>query len=160
MYPTFPDVTLRELPFYEVKATLMQPCALQPSGTARFQDQKFSFYLSPSQASEIASSSYRDSNGRPEYKRQIQMRFSLLETSCEQDDNFPSSICVKVRTLLATAWHSSPPKLHFQNSKLAAIVVRLRPRPKPLLSLLRKFWLSFPKHHSKHLLPSRPSVSK
>ena len=23
-------------------------------------------------------------------------RFSLLETSCEQDDNFPSSICVKV----------------------------------------------------------------
>ena len=99
MYPTFPDVTLRELPFYEVKATLMQPCALQPSGTARFQDQKFSFYLSPSQASEIASSSYRDSNGRPEYKRQIQMRFSLLETSCEQDDNFPSSICVKVRKL-------------------------------------------------------------
>ncbi|TRY73722.1 hypothetical protein TCAL_05843 [Tigriopus californicus] len=96
MYPTFPDVKLRELPFYKILAILMQPCALQPGGTARFQEQKFSFFLSPSQASEIASSSFRDSHGRVEYKKQIQMRFSLLETSCEQDDNFPASICVKV----------------------------------------------------------------
>ena len=96
MYPTFPDVKLKKLPFFKILATLMQPCSLQPSGTARFQEQKFSFYLSPSQAGEIANSSYRDTNHRPEYKKQIQMRFSLLETSCEQDDNFPSSICVKV----------------------------------------------------------------
>lgn len=96
MYPTFPDVKLRKLPFFHVLATLMQPCSLQPSGTARFQEQKFSFFLSPLQAQEIASSSYRDSHGKVEYKRQIQMRFSLLETSCEQDDHFPSSISVKV----------------------------------------------------------------
>ena len=31
-----------------------------------------------------------------EYRTQIQMRFSLLETSCEQEDNFPPSICVKI----------------------------------------------------------------
>ncbi len=97
MYPTFPDVKLRKLPFYKVLATPMQPCSLQPSGTARFQEQKFSFYLSPSQVEEIARSTYRDGNCRVEYKRQILLRFSLLETSCEQDDNFPSSICVKVR---------------------------------------------------------------
>lgn len=97
MYPTFPDVKMRKLPFYKIMATLMMPCSLQPSGTARFQEQKFSFYLSPSQAEEIAGSCYRDGNGRAEYKKQLQLRFSLLETSCEQDDNFPSSVCVKVR---------------------------------------------------------------
>ena len=36
---------------------------------------------------------------RPDYRKQIQIRFSLLETSCQQDDNFPSSICVKVTVL-------------------------------------------------------------
>ena len=74
----------------------MRPTALQPHGTGRFQEQKFNFYLSPSQATEIAESCFRDANGRADYKKQIQMRFSLNETSCEQDDNFPSSICVKV----------------------------------------------------------------
>lgn len=59
LYPTFPDVKLRKLPFYKVLATLMQPCSLNPSGTARYQEQKFSFYLSPSQASEVTSSTYR-----------------------------------------------------------------------------------------------------
>lgn len=97
MYPTFPDVKLRRLPFYRVMATLMQPCSLQPSGTARFQEQKFSFFLSPTQVESIERNSYRDTaTGRFEYKSQVQLRFSLLETSCQQDDNFPSSICVKV----------------------------------------------------------------
>jgi len=96
MYPTFPDVNLRKLPFFRVAAILMQPCSLQPSGTARFQEQKFNFFLSPTQVDSITQSAYRDAMGRPEYKRQIQLRFSLLETSCEQDDNFPSSLCVKV----------------------------------------------------------------
>lgn len=92
-----PDVKLLKLPFYKVLSVLMKPSALQPSGSARFQEQKFSFYLSPHQAGEILDSGFRDSSGRLDYKRQIQMRFSLLETSCEQDDNFPASICVKVR---------------------------------------------------------------
>ncbi len=104
MYPTFPDVKLRRLPFYRVLATLMQPCSLQPSGNARFQEQKFSFFLSPTQVESIERNSYRDSaTGRFEYKMQVQLRFSLLETSCEQDDNFPSSICVKVRGAAAVS---------------------------------------------------------
>lgn len=97
VYPTFPDVKLKKLPFYKIDSILMKPSSLQPTGNARFQEQTFSFHLTPQQSKEIAESSYRDSNGKPEYKKQIQMRFSLLETSCEQDDNFPSSICVKVR---------------------------------------------------------------
>jgi hypothetical protein len=100
VYPHNPDVNLRKLPFSKVQSTLMRPTALQPQGTGRFQEQKFNFYLSPSQASEIAESCFRDANGRPDYKKQIQMRFSLSETSCEQEDNFPSSICVKVNNKL------------------------------------------------------------
>ena len=97
VYPTFADVKLRKLPFYEVLATLLKPSSLQPQGQARFQEQTFSFHLTPQQVSAIEQSGYRDTMGRPDYKKQIQVRFSLLETSCEQMDNFPSSICVKVR---------------------------------------------------------------
>ena len=82
-------------------ATLLKPSSLQPQGNARFQEQTFSFHLTPQQVSAIEQSGYRDTFGRPDYKKQIQVRFSLLETSCEQMDNFPSSICVKVRLLVS-----------------------------------------------------------
>ena len=48
------------------------------------QEQNFTFHLTPQQATDISNSSYRNELGRPEYRRQIQMRFSLLETSCDQ----------------------------------------------------------------------------
>jgi len=96
VYPTYPDVSLKKLPFYKIEETLLKPCSLQPNGNGRFQDQTFTFYLTPAQSSDISNSSYRSEQGKPEYRKQIQMRFSLLETSCEQEDNFPSSICVKV----------------------------------------------------------------
>ncbi len=102
MYPTVPDVKLRNLPFYKIEAVLMKPSSLQPRGLARFQEQTFSFHLTPTQASAIAQSSFRDAYGRQEFKKQIQLRFSLLETSCEQDDNFPASVCVKVNGRLQT----------------------------------------------------------
>jgi len=96
VYPTYPDVSLKKLPFYKIEETLLKPCSLQPNGNSRFQEQNFTFYLTPGQTSEISNSSYRNEQGKPEYRKQVQMRFSLLETSCEQEDNFPSSICVKV----------------------------------------------------------------
>lgn len=96
VYPTYPDVSLKKLPFYKIEETLLKPCSLQPNGNGRFQEQNFTFYLTPGQSSDISNSSYRSEQGKPEYRKQIQMRFSLLETSCEQEDNFPSSICVKV----------------------------------------------------------------
>jgi len=96
VYPTYPDVYLKKLPFYKIEETLLKPCSLQPNGNGRFQEQTFTFYLTPGQSSDISNSSYRTELGKPEYRKQIQMRFSLLETSCEQEDNFPSSICVKV----------------------------------------------------------------
>ena len=102
VYPTFPDVKLRNLPFYKVESVLMKPSSLQPRGHARFQEQTFSFHLTPKQASAIEQSTYRDQYSRQDFKKQIQLRFSLLETSCEQDDNFPSSICVKASVQVAS----------------------------------------------------------
>jgi hypothetical protein len=61
------------------------------------QEQQFTFILKPSEATAISTSQYKTTEqNRLEYRTQIQMRFSLLETSCEQEDNFPPSICVKI----------------------------------------------------------------
>ena len=49
MYPTYPDVKLRNLPFYKIEAVLMKPSSLQPKGLARFQEQTSSFHLTPTQ---------------------------------------------------------------------------------------------------------------
>ena len=78
----------------------MVPVTKTVSGNGRFQEQNFEFYLTPGQSSDISNSSYRNDLGRPDYRTQLLMRFSLLETSCEQEDNFPSSICVKVNQRL------------------------------------------------------------
>jgi hypothetical protein len=85
-----------KLPFYEIKATLLKPCTLQPRGNAKFQEQKFTFYLTPQQVSVIQQSKHRDAFNKLEYKKQIQVRFSLNETSCEQVDYFPENLFVKI----------------------------------------------------------------
>lgn len=102
MYPERPDVKLRNLPFYKIEDVLMKPSSLQPRNNQRFNEQNFSFHLTPQQASQINQGSFRDTCGRQDFKKQIQLRFSLLETSCEQDDNFPASITVKVNGRLQT----------------------------------------------------------
>ena len=94
VYPTYPDVKLKNLPFYKVDSVLMKPSSLQPRGHVRFQEQTFSFHLTPTQASAIAQSGCRDPYGRQEYKKQIQLRFSLLgkskiifNQSCDRIEN-------------------------------------------------------------------------
>ena len=39
---------------------------------------------------------------RGDYGVQVQLRFCLLETSCDQEDNFPPSICVRINGKMAT----------------------------------------------------------
>ena len=79
-----------------LQETLLKPNSLQPNNNGRFQEQNFKFYLTPSQSNEITNSNYRNDQGKPEYRTQIIIRFSLLEISSEQDDNFPASISLKV----------------------------------------------------------------
>ena len=72
-YPTYPDVSLKRLPFYRLEETLLKPCSLQPTGNARFQEQTFTFILKPSEATAVSSSQYK-AEQRVEYRTQIQLR--------------------------------------------------------------------------------------
>ena len=96
VYPLFPDVVLKSLPFYIRGDVLLRPSSLQPTGgKVKLQEQTFMFPLSPSQA-RLVSGSRTTVAGRLEYRHQVQLRFSLLDTTSEQPDNFPKSLCVKV----------------------------------------------------------------
>lgn len=97
-YPVHPDVRFKHLPFYEVLAELLKPASLVPSGQSRFQENNFVFHLTPQQAHDIAISRDMRHGVKLEYLIQAQLRFCLLETSCEQDDNFPPSVCVKINS--------------------------------------------------------------
>ncbi|XP_042883063.1 E3 SUMO-protein ligase PIAS2-like [Penaeus japonicus] len=94
-FPINPDVKLKKLPFYDILGELLKPSSLAPQGSGRYQESTFSFSLTPQQANRIANS--RDLRpGRQDYSVQVQMRFCLLETTCEQEDNFPPNIAVKI----------------------------------------------------------------
>ena len=99
VYPIFPDVVLKSLPFYIRGDVLLRPSSLQPSGgggggkTSKLQEQTFTFQLSPSQARLVSGSKGR---------QQVQLRFSLLDTTSQQPDNFPKSLCVRVNGKLCT----------------------------------------------------------
>lgn len=95
-YPVHPDVRFRKLPFYQILGELLKPASLVPTGTSRVQEGSFCFHFTPQQATSIASSRDVGVNSKIDYAVQAQLRFCLLETSCDQDDNFPPSICVKV----------------------------------------------------------------
>ncbi|CAH1796045.1 unnamed protein product, partial [Owenia fusiformis] len=94
--PVHPDVNFRPLAFYDKLGELLKPSSLVPRGNSRFQETFFVFHLTPQQAQDIALSRDIRPDMRAEYTVQVQLRFCLLETSCEQNDNFPPSICVRV----------------------------------------------------------------
>lgn len=71
---------------------------LVPTPNSKFQESNFTFHLTPQQANDVSLSRDVKHDGRVEYTVQIQMRFCLLETSYEQEDNFPPSICAKVNS--------------------------------------------------------------
>lgn len=98
--PINPDVRLKKLAFYDVLATLIKPSTLLPRNTHRIQEVPFYFTLTPQQATEIASNRDIRNNSKIEHAIQVQLRFCLLETSCEQEDCFPPSVSVKVNNKL------------------------------------------------------------
>ena len=101
VYPVQPDVVLKKLPFYILEDVLLKPSSLQPSGGNKLNDQTFMFSLSPGQAKKVTGSRLPAVSGRLEYRHQVQLRLSLLQTTAEQPDNFPRSLCVKVGTVSA-----------------------------------------------------------
>nr|CAD7260344.1 unnamed protein product [Timema shepardi] len=95
-YPVHPDVRLKNLPFFNIIAELHKPTSLVPKDSSRAQAETLKFYLTPQQASNITVSRDYRSGSRLEYTNEVQVRFCLLETSCEQDDFFPPGLTVKV----------------------------------------------------------------
>lgn len=95
-YPVHPDVKFKRLPFFDVIAELLKPSSLIPQNSQRMQDATFYFHLTPQQATEVACSRDIRPNTKLEYIKQIQLRFCLLETTCEQEDCFPPNVIVKV----------------------------------------------------------------
>ncbi|XP_043508781.1 E3 SUMO-protein ligase PIAS2 isoform X1 [Frieseomelitta varia] len=95
-YPVHPDVRLKKLPFFDLLAELLKPSSLMPQGSMRLQENTFAFHLTPQQSTDVASSRDCRAGSKMDYTVQIQMRFCLQETSCEQEDCFPPSIAVKV----------------------------------------------------------------
>jgi PINIT domain len=99
-FPVHPDVRLKKLAFYDILGTLIKPSTLLPGNNQRLQEGTFPFYLSPQQATDIASNRDIRNVAKPEYTIQVQLRFCLLETSCEQEDYFPPNVVVKVNSKL------------------------------------------------------------
>ncbi|XP_035435340.2 E3 SUMO-protein ligase PIAS2 isoform X3 [Spodoptera frugiperda] len=96
-FPVHPDVKFRKLPFYDVLAELMKPSTMMPMQAGRMQEGTYVFHLTPQQATEIASGKdLVGTSNKLDYVIQAQLRFCLLETSCEQEDHFPPSVNVKV----------------------------------------------------------------
>ncbi|MEE6510576.1 hypothetical protein FKM82_030509, partial [Ascaphus truei] len=90
--PVHPDVHLRSLPFYDVLDVLIKPTSLVQNSIQRFQEKFFIFALTPQQVREICIS-----------------RLCLAETSCPQEDNYPSNLCIKVNGKLFPLPGSTPP---------------------------------------------------
>ncbi|XP_015181369.1 PREDICTED: E3 SUMO-protein ligase PIAS3 isoform X4 [Polistes dominula] len=95
-YPVHPDVKFKRLPFFDLMAELLKPSSLMPQGSVRLQENSFMFHLTPQQSTDIASSRDCRNGSKMDYMVQVQMRFCLQETSCEQEDYFPPNISVKV----------------------------------------------------------------
>ncbi|XP_022105641.1 E3 SUMO-protein ligase PIAS2-like [Acanthaster planci] len=89
--PFHPDVKLKSLPFYDVLGELVKPTGLLPPVGSKFREvhRTVFFHFTPAQMQLIV-----------EQKAQVQLRFCLAETSCDQDDKFPASVCVKVNSKL------------------------------------------------------------
>ncbi|KAL1513790.1 hypothetical protein ABEB36_003151 [Hypothenemus hampei] len=99
-FPVHPDVRFKRLPFYDILADLIKPSTLVPQTTQRMQEQPFYFHLTPQQATDIASSRDIRPGVKCDYIKQVQLRFCLLETTCEQEDCFPPQVIVKVNNKL------------------------------------------------------------
>ena len=69
--PVHPDVKLVKLPFYDISAELLKPASLLAQGGNRFHESQFQFFLTPSQATDIASNRDIQLGSRCDYLYQV-----------------------------------------------------------------------------------------
>jgi len=90
------NVKLITLPFYDQHGALLVPSTLVAKGTGRFQEAQYQFTFTVQQANDIASKRDTRPTTKINYVYQVQLRFCQLDTSKDQSDEFPPSICVQV----------------------------------------------------------------
>lgn len=129
-FPVHPDVKLKKLPFFDTLAELLRPSSLAPQSGSRYHEAGFVFHLTPQQATDVAGSRDARPGSKIDFTIQIQMRFCLLETSCEQEDNFPSTLTVKVNNKLVTLPNPIP-------TNKPGVEPKRPPRPVNVTSLCR-----------------------
>lgn len=88
--PTNPDVKFIPLPFYDTIDILYKPTSLQQKTMSGFQDQSIVYHLTPSQTQLITNSRSYHIRSMTEYAVQVHLRFCLNETSCVQEDLYPT----------------------------------------------------------------------
>ena len=103
------NVSLKPLPFFDTHGCLVQPTALASRGSSRFQTASFQFTLSLDQANDIASNRDLRQTAKISHLYQIQLRFCPLDTTKEQTDEFPPSICVEVNNKMCPLPNPIPP---------------------------------------------------
>ncbi|GFW87031.1 e3 SUMO-protein ligase PIAS1 [Trichonephila clavipes] len=84
-YPANTNVKFKKLSFYDVLAELLKG-TLETLPDERFQEREFAFYLTPQQVLEFQSSN----------DVQVQLRICFLDCTCDQDDEIPSKINLKI----------------------------------------------------------------
>jgi len=124
--PKTPELVIRDLPFYPVKATLLRPTPLVASGSAEQQQQSLAFYLSPEQAITVNNGRKVETNGMVVYKMHILLRFTKPASDNVQDDDFPRNLCLKVNNKVCPLPNPKPVPANRPNLEAK------RP-PKPLI---------------------------
>ena len=97
--PAPPDVRLKKLPFFDSIAELLRPSPLisqRSQDWAGYHSASFEFNLTAQQAADIASCRDARRGSKIDPIIEIQMRFCVRDTSCEQEDKFPSHLLVKI----------------------------------------------------------------
>jgi len=122
----FPDIKIRDLPFYPVKATLLRPCAIVQKDTQETQSQNLAFYLTQEQAETVNKGRRVENNGMVVYKMHILLRFTKMDVSAVQDDDFPKNLCLKVNNKICPLPNPKPVPSNRPNMEAK------RP-PKPLI---------------------------
>jgi len=93
----FPDIKVRDLPFFPIKAMLLRPCLLNAKDTTQeLQTQNLAFYLSPEQANMVNKGRKVETNGMVVYKMHVLLRFSKKSEDGIHDDDFPKNLVLKV----------------------------------------------------------------
>eukprot|EP00088_Acartia_fossae_P029689 TRINITY_DN3056_c0_g1_i1.p1 TRINITY_DN3056_c0_g1~~TRINITY_DN3056_c0_g1_i1.p1 ORF type:complete len:467 (-),score=151.82 TRINITY_DN3056_c0_g1_i1:1315-2715(-) len=123
----FPDVKVRDLPFFPIKAMLLRPCLLKPKDVSQeLQQQNLAFYLSPDQANIVNSGRKVEANGMVVYKMHILLRFTKKSGDGVHDDDFPKNLCLKVNNKVCPLPNPKPVPANRPNMESK------RP-PKPLI---------------------------